>query len=462
MCTHRQKVLRHFRVEDAELPTPPEGEAAAGVERYGLAVPLVEDLEEKQQAMARIGTRPFLADALEPDFAQAQQWIEDCGREVALPLNFCGGQMIIRLYRAITRRCEQTRPFMAAVHQAAAAYDFAFLALAHADDEADMTHVRNGAPTRYVTHPDTRAVDGINLLLSGLKEMQEVLDRWPSLQDEAQVSSIARHPLAFEITEELLHALRSASFPILLDRAGLGHVADEAQMHSGLAPLRVDSSSLLRVEAFARHRAHTYFKRAATLAALLAGYSAIDERLSETLDEIFALWGTLGAATDDMQDILVDFASGIHSVCAVMAHLCVAEDREVRPLFRQSLPKSVIDNQRHRLSDLFGSGVKCDPVELGRLLSEIELKRALRDYFEQRATLFADAIFRAVRRFEFRAELMIEMVAVVCRDPDFAVPEPFLTALNTIDDDLILQLISRQVGRFMTDYALARLWPTST
>jgi hypothetical protein len=73
---------------------------------------------------------------------------------------------------------------------------------------------------------------------------------------------------------------------------------------------------------------------AAELATLLAGYTGIEPDLSDVLDRLFRLWGSIGAATDDLQHIFVDFAAGTHSVCTVMAHLCVAQDADLRPAFR--------------------------------------------------------------------------------------------------------------------------------
>lgn len=439
--------------------TPASSESEA---RYGLAVPVTEDLEGKRQAMERIGARLFVADASLPQFAAAQRWIEECSRQVELPLNFCGGLLIMRLYRLIAPPLEQTPDFMTAVHEAAAAYDFAFLALGHADDEADMTVVRNGKPTRFVTHPDTRAVDGVNLLLSGVTAMQETLNRWPrseATRNEAS-AAIGRHPLFLEIMEELMRALREASFPIILDRAGLGHLPNDIVTPSGLAPIQIDAESLRRIENFTRHRAHTYFMRAAELAALLAGYTAVESDLAEMLDELFSLWGSMGAATDDLQDIFVDFAAGIHSVCTVTAHLCVAEDARLRPAFRRDVPNDLIHDQRARLAKHFGvTDTNLNRTSLVALLNEIELRQALTEHFEAQGALFSAAIHEATVRFGFNPKLMMEIVSEACQDPEFRVPDMYFAALRTIKDARLLTSLNAEVGRFIAGYFLDRFWP---
>jgi truncated hemoglobin YjbI len=429
--------------------------------RNGLAVPVSEDLEGKRRAMECIGSRLFVADANEPQFAVAQRWIEACSRQVRLPLNFCGGLLIMRLYRLITPPSEQTPDCMIAVYEAAAAYDFAFLALGHADDEADMTLFRDGEATRFVTHPDTRAVDGINLLLSGVTAMHETLNRWPRpVAQENEALSTGRHPLALEIMEALMRALREASFPILLDRAGLGHTANDTLTSTSLAALLVDAESLQRVESFVRHRAHTYFMRATELATQLAGYTAIEADLAETLDKLFSLWGSMGAATDDLQDIFVDFAAGIHSVCTVMAHLCVAEDESLRPVFRRDLPEDLVREQRKRLTGFFGvTDAKLDHAALVGLLNEIGLRKALTEHFEAQGTLFAAAIYKATFHFGFNPKLMMEIVSVVCRDPEFDVPAIYLSALERVSDENVLRIMNVQVGKFITAYFVERFWP---
>lgn len=411
--------------------------------------------------MRRIGSRPFVSDAGDPQFAVAQHWVEECGRQVTLPINFCGGLLIMRLYRLITPPSEQIGDRMAAVREAAAAYDFAFLSLGHADDESDMTLVRDGKPTRFVTHPDTRAVDGINLLLSGVTAMQEILNRWPRASVErSEASSPGRHPLTAEIMEGLMRALREASFPILLDRAGFGHSSYDVATPSGLAPIQIDAHSLHRVESFTRHRAHTYFVRATELATLLAGYISIAPDLSAALDELFGLWGSLGAATDDLQDIFVDFAAGIHSVCTVMTHLCVAEDPELRPACRRNLQEGLVRDQRKQLAEFFAvTDARMDRAGLVTLLNEIELRKALTDHFEAKGTLFAAAIHKAALHFGFSPKLMVEIVSVVCGDPDFDVPEIYLSALQTVTDRSVLEIMNVQVGKFITAYFVGRFWP---
>jgi hypothetical protein len=441
----------------------PDGTSARGTGGpHRLGVPVSIDLQGKWLAMEEIRNRPFVADANEIEFIVAQRWIEECGREVSLPLNFCGGLLIMRLYRLITPESQQTTRVMAAVYEAAAAYDFAFLALAHADDEADQTFVRHGEPTRFVTNPDTRAVDGINLLLTGVTAMHDTLNRWPNRICDDEEAASEQHPLAMEIVGALMRALREASFPILLDRAGLGHELGDGPTSSGLAPILIDGSSLKRVEAFARHRAHTYFMRATDLAALLAGYSSIATDLSAALDELFGFWGLLGAATDDLQDLFIDFAAGIHSTCTVIAHLCVAEDVALRPAFRRDLPESLVADQRRRLADFVGAtDSKLDRSGLLALLNEIELRRALTEHFESQGMQFAGAIYKAASNFGFSTELMIEIVSVVCGDPDFTVPEIYHVALKTVTDESLLQTINVQVGIFVAGYIVNRFWPTS-
>ncbi|MEY2576342.1 MAG: hypothetical protein QOF80_1829 [Verrucomicrobiota bacterium] len=457
-------MLRHFGRGGSTAPRTLFSRSAplssASEARNCLAVPVTQDLEEKRRAMERIGSRLFVADANEPQFALAQLWIEECSRQVGLPLNFCGGLLIMRLYRLITPPSEQNPDWMAAVREAAAAYDFAFLALGHADDEADMTLVRNGEPTRFVTHPDTRAVDGINLLLTGVTAMQERLNSWPlAATKDGKGPSAGRHPLAVEIMEGLIRALREASFPILLDRAGMGHTLD-APTSSGLASIQIDADSLHRVGAFTRHRAHTYFMRATELATLLAGYTVIAPDLYEALDELFCLWGSVGAAMDDLQDIFVDFAAGIHSICTVMAHLCVARDAKLRPVFRRDRPEDLVREQRERLAAFIGvTDAKLDRRDLLALLNEIELRRALTEHFETQGTLFASAIYKAVFHFGFSPKLMMEIVSVVSRDPEFGVPHIFLSALQTKATEKILGIMNVQVGKFITAYFVERFWP---
>ena len=461
----RSRVLRHFGQSSSLTPPTGAGDLSTATSEFaepvGLSIPVAEDLEHKRRAMEQIGRHSFVLDAREPQFALAQQWIEECSRQVALPINFCGGILIVRLYRLIAPSWEQSPDWVAAVHEAAAAYDFAFLALGHADDEADMTLSRDGAPTRFNTHPNTRAVDGINLLLAGVTAMQRLLDSWPyTSRPESDAASTVRHPLSTEIMEALIRSLREASFPILLDRVGLGHKASEELMSSGLSPIQIDTESLRRVEHFVRHRAHTYFRRATEFAVLLAGYTAIDPELSEALDELYRLWGSMGAAADDLQDIFTDFAAGVHSVCTVMAHLCVAEDASLRPTFRRSLPEESVRAQRGRLAELFGATeAKLDHAALMDLLNEVELRKALAEYFDDQGSMFAAAIYKAVDRFGFSPRIMIELVSVVSRDSEFTVPEFFLQALQTVKDENLLSMMNVQVGKFITSYFLARFWP---
>jgi len=422
----------------------------------------MEDIQGKRRAMECIGSRLFVPDANEPNFSAAQRWIEACGRQVSLPLNFCGGFLIMRLYRLIAPPSEQAPDWVSALHNAAAAYDFAFLALGHADDEADMTRIRDGNPTRFVTNPDTRAVDGINLLLSGISAMQDALNRWPrSAPQGTETSAVGRHPLAVEIIESLTCALKEASFPILLDRAGFGHMPDmNVATPSGLSPIQIDADSLRRVEAFERHRAHTYLMRATELATLLGGYTAIAPELLEALNDLFSLWGSVGAAMDDLQDLFGDFAAGIHSICIVLAHACVAEDIDIRPVFRRDLPEEIVRNQRERLAGFFGvTFANLDCIALLSLLNEIQFREALTGHFERQGTLFSAAIYRAVRQFGFSPNVVIEMVSVVCRDPEFRVPDIYLAALQTIDDENVVGIMNVQVGKFVAAYFIERFWP---
>ena len=433
----------------------------SGDESYGLSVPVEEDLEGKRLAMERIRIQPFVSDAMESLYTPVQRWIEECGRQVSLPVNFCGGLLIIRIYRLLAPPSEQTPVWMAAVYAAAAAYDFAFLALGHADDEADMTLSRDGKPTRFVAFPDTRAVDGINLLLAGETAMQTVLREWPqSFVGSEESWSTSRHPLADDIMEELVRALREASFPILLDRAGTGHSSTGTRISSGLKSILVDAESLKRIEAFTRYRAHTYFVRAFGLATSIAGFTDIEPRLWEVVNELFRLWGSLGAATDDLQDIFLDFASGIHSVCSVMAHLCVAEEAEMRPHCRQYLPDILLRDQRCRLWEYFGvTDSEIDCTALIKFLKEIELDRALEEHLERQATLFAAKLGEAVHHFGFPAELLMEMAVVVCRDPEFFVPETYLSSLRDTRDEKARNTLNLRVGRFIAHNILERFWP---
>jgi hypothetical protein len=89
----------------------------------------------------------------------------------------------------------------------------------------------------------------------------------------------------------------------------------------------------------------------------------------------------------------------------------------------------------------------------------VERRRALAEYFECQGPLFAATVGEAVLRFGFSAELMREMAAVVYRDPEFALPEIYLTALKTITDDSLRDLMNGYVGRFITQYFLERFWP---
>jgi hypothetical protein len=229
-----------------------------------------------------------------------------------------------------------------------------------------------------------------------------------------------------------------------------------------LTTIQVDAESLQRIEAFTRHRAHTYFIRAVSLATRIAGFTDIDPKLMAVLNELFRLWGSMGAATDDLQDVFLDFAAGIHSVCSVMAHLCVAEEAEIRPRCRRHLPASLLRNQRHRLAEFFGAtDLKLDRIALIAFLNEIELKRALEEHLESQATLFVATMGRAILDFGFSAEPMIEMAAVVCRDPEFSVPEIYLNSLNNLQDEKARDVMNSRAGRFIAQNLLERFWPKS-
>lgn len=452
----QREVLRHFTTASRSL-----GDASPYQSSDGLSTAAAEDFESKRLAMELIGDRHFVADATEPTFAAVQDWIEQCERQVALPLNFCGGLLIQRLYRIIAPPEEQNTDWIKVVHDAAAAYDFAFLALGHADDEADRTTVRDGKPTRFVTHPHTIAVDGINLLLSGVTAMQEVLGRWPVIDAEGSTSSrLGQHPLTNEIIGELLRALREASFPILLDRSGAGHSSSGEPLDSGLMPINVDADSLRRVEDFSRHRAHTYFMRATTLAVLLAGYKTIDPDFLGALQRLFHSWSVLGAATDDLQDIFTDFDAGIHSSSTVLAHLCVSGDPSLRPSFRKNVPEATLADQRVRLKVFFGnSDTRASAEDFLDFLDEIELRKAITLYLEDHGISLAEAVHDAIVRFNFRPEIMSDIVSVVCRDPGFSLPSTYLEFVKAADDPQILHAMNAHAGKLITNYLLERFWP---
>lgn len=452
----RRGTLRHLRGAVDRAGAASDGTEGAGA--HGLDAPVALDLAGAAAAREEIRLRPFVTDAHEPAFAGVQLWIEQAGADVRLPLNFCGGLLIMRFYRLITPASEQTPRWMKAVYDAAAAYDFAFLALGHADDEADGTLARDGYPTRFVTHPDTRAVDGVNLLLAGVTAMQARLDAWPHRAG----TGASRHPLAGEVLEAFVRALREASFPILLDRTGLGHTSGETRTASGMAPLVIDALSLRRLEAFSRHRAQTYFMRAIDIAARLASYEAIAPDLQDGLDEIFGLLGLLGAATDDIQDLVLDFPAGIHSACTVMAHLCVADDPALRPAFRRDLADDVVRDQARRLSGFFGVTVRgVDRTVLLRLLEEIELRKALTAEYEVPGARLTRVTHGVATQYGFSPKLLMELVSVVSRNPEFEVPEMVLTALESPVDEDVLDLVTAQAGAFIAQYLVDRFWPAA-
>jgi hypothetical protein len=192
----------------------------------------------------------------------------------------------------------------------------------------------------------------------------------------------------------------------------------------------------------------------------LAGYESIAPDLLAALDELFSLLGLLGAAADDIQDVFLDFAAGIHSACTVMAHLCVATDANLRPEFRRDLPRDMVCDQASRLAGFFGvTDQNLDRLALLALLEEIELRKALTVHFEGQGALLAASIYQATSQFGLSAQLMVELVSVVGRDPDFEVPDVFLSALESRINENVLAVMTAQVGRFIAEYLVARFWP---
>jgi len=291
--------------------------------------------------------------------------------------------------------------------------------------------------------------------------MHTVLREWPqSFESSDESLSKGRHPLSTDIIEKLAQALREASFPILMDRAGTGHSSTEAHVSTELKPILVDKESLKRIEAFTRYRAHTYFVRAFGLATSIAGFSDVEPKLWEVVNELFRLWGSLGAATDDLQDIFLDFSSGIHSVCSVMAHLCVAEDAEIRPHCRQYVPATLLRDQRSRLKKYFCvTNSEINRTELIEFLKEIELDRALEQHLERQATLFTAKLGEAVLHFGFCAELLMEIAVVVSQDPEFFVPETYLNSFRDTQGEKARNMMNLRAGKFIAHNIIERFWP---
>jgi len=451
-----EKTLSHFRLDaDGYATRNGADKAVPGGERKAIAeMPGIRyDVEQKSLAMARISKKLFVDDAYRKEFSGAQDWISDCADQVKLPINFCGGVLIMRLCRRLVPTEQQTEEWSSAVHSLAAAYDFAFLALGHADDEADLTYERSGVSTRWRTHPQTRAVDGINLLLAGITAAQETLNEWPK-------EPSSRQPNFKRVIEELLRALREASFPILLDRSGLGYVCAKSEGDSHLE-LQIDDASLTNVALYARHRAHTYFLRALWIAVLATGYEKIDTELENRLDRLLELLASIGAASDDMQDTFVDFSARTHSVVSVMAHLCVAQEESLRPLFRQGVEVSDIQSQRQLLSEVWGApSDQVDRQKVAHLFEIIELRKALYQHYEPQCIEFANCMYKAVKEYGFSVELMSEIVAYVCQDEEFSIPSQYISILESLDDEILINLANREIGKYITDYFLDSFLPT--
>src|SRR5205085_10925989 len=78
--------------------TPNGGAAFEQEGRYDVTADVSADLEGKRLAMEQIRNRPLVPDANEVQFAVAQRWLEECGREVRLPINCCGSPLRMRRY----------------------------------------------------------------------------------------------------------------------------------------------------------------------------------------------------------------------------------------------------------------------------------------------------------------------------------------------------------------------------
>lgn len=451
-----EAMLSHFRLQNSDS-SKIDGDSlsmhGSGPESSS-SIPSIEfDVEQKSLAMARISKSLFVPDADSDDFRGVQDWITACANQVQLPINFCGGVFIMRLCRRLVPAELQTDEWSSAVQEFAAAYDFAFLALGHADDEADLTHERGGLPTRWKTHPHTRAVDGINLLLAGMTSAKDTLHNWPAIAS-------LRQPNAKRIFGELLRALREASFPILLDRAGFGHVRSEEGSRE-LFELEIDRRSLNRVALYSRHRAHTYFLRAVWIAVLASGYEDIEPELETLLSRLFELLGSIGAASDDLQDTFVDLSARVHSVVSVMAHLCVAEDQTLRPSFRKDIEDLNLQFQRERLFELWGTPwEELDRNQALQLLEVIELRQALYHHYEPQCIEFANCMYKAVTDYGFSVELMSEIVSFVCRDKDFSIPSGYILMLRSLKDETSIQIANTEIGKYIANYFLDRFFPS--
>lgn len=97
--------LRHLRAVGGD-PAREQADRSLGLRHCGLDVPVMSDIDGAATAREQIRLRPLVSDAHEPHFAGVKLWIEKAGSDVGLPLNFCGGLLIMRFYRLIAPACE--------------------------------------------------------------------------------------------------------------------------------------------------------------------------------------------------------------------------------------------------------------------------------------------------------------------------------------------------------------------
>src|SRR5690606_29257962 len=117
-------------------------------------------------------------------------------------------------------------------------------------------------------------------------------------------------------------------------------------------------------------------------------------------------------------------------------------------------------NQRRRQAECFGAtDSSLDHTALISFLSEIELRRALEEHLESQAILFAATMSKAILGLGFSAQPMIELAAVVCRDPEFSVPDVYLTSIYIDMDNKARDVMNKRAGRFIAQNLLARFWP---
>lgn len=421
-------------------------------------VSILEDLAAKDREIARIANKSFVADSTETDFVSAQEWISHCAGQIDLPPNFCAGLLIVRLCRLMVGQDLQSEVWVSSVIRAAASYDFSFLALALADDESDLHQNSKGQLKRHLSHPNTRAVDAINLALLGLASQEEILSEWPVASPGKP--QVAPHMFRYELLSEQQRALREASFPILFDRAGLGHEKPTTGSELRFSPLLIDENSFSRVQSYSRHRAHSYFQRALRFSSLLCGFAEIEKKLEEMLSELFRLLGLLGSAADDIDDLFLDFEAGIHSSVSVVAHMSVSPIESVRPASRRRVDPKLIDAQRFRLNSLFGRSLTGrERNELLELLDEMGLKESLRTQYKGIATEFSQKVYEVVVDYGFSTEIIRDLVVVVAKDPVFDLPPNIGKLMTEIDNPFLLQAVHSQVGEFITDYFVDRFWP---